>query len=517
MMKKFLCNEAYVILALILVAVAPLILQKGEPLDADSADARLVIMTPHNETIRREFGEAFVSYWKEKTGKVVYMDWRTPGGTSEIRLVLDSDFKGAEQKGAKGIGVDVLFGGGDYLFKKMASKGRLQKLDVFEKQKQWFEGEKGIQQTYSGEDYYGKDHQWVGVCLSRFGICYNVDGLKRLGIEAPERWDDLGDSRYYGHLALADPTKSGSVAKAFEMLIQQKMHDALKNVKRKPGESRKHMLDRAKGDGWEAGLQLIQRIAANARYFTDSASKIPHDVSQGDAVAGMCVDFYGRTYNEKLKKADGSSRMQWITPEGGTSTSVDPVAVLRGAENAELAQAFVEFLLSERGQLIWNNKPGTKNGPKLHALRRLPVRPDLYTPERLVHFSDPEVLPYEGEPEFVYVPELTRPLFGAMREAIKVMCIDTHDELTAAWETLIEESDENGVLPQNALRYFNEVRLFSYNKTFELKSLLNKRSSKRENLILIGKLNRLAAIFRRTYEDSQKLARQKSNNSKQDE
>ena len=503
-MKKFARKEVYVVLALLFVAVAPLILQRGKPVSPGEADVKLTVMTPHNETIRREFGEAFAEYWEEKTGEKVYMDWRTPGGTSEIRLVMDGDFTRAESRGEKGIGVDVLFGGGDYLFKKMASKGRLEKLEVFEKQKKWFSGENRILQNFTGEDCYGKDFRWVGVCLSRFGICYNVDGLKRLGIEPPTSWDDLGDSKYFGYLALADPTKSGSVAKAFEMLIQQKIHEEIKNSSRRPGENRARMIDRATSEGWNRGLQLIQRISANARYFTDNASKVPHDVAQGDAIAGMCVDFYGRAYNEKLKKADGSSRLQWISPKGGTSTSVDPVAVLKGADNPKLAQAFVEFLLSERGQLIWNNKQGSVNGPKYHALRRLPIRPDLYTPERLKYFTDPEVLPYEGTPDFIYDPAITGDLFNAMRYAIKVMCIDTHDEQTEAWETLIEHADEEGEMSPLALANFNEVRLFSYKKTEELKGLLEKKNP----VVVMDKLNRLAAIFRRSYADSEKLARQ---------
>ena len=515
MMKKFYKKEIIVVLVLLLVAVAPLVLQKGEPVKSSSADARLVVMTPHNETIRREFGEAFAEYWEKETGQKLFIDWRTPGGTSEIRIVLDGKFSRAEKKNEKGIGVDVLFGGGSYMFQKMESQGRLVKLDIFEKKKDWFGGDFGIRQTFTGEQCYSKDHQWVGVCLSSFGICYNVDRLERLGIEAPSTWDDLGDPRYYGQLAIADPMKSGSVAKAFEMLIQQKIRHALDTVQREPGESREQMLERATGQGWTKGLQLIQRISANARYFTDKASKIPHDVAQGDAAAGMCVDFYGRTYNEKLKKADGTSRLVWISPKGGTSQSVDPVAVMRGAPNNQIAQSFVEFLLSDRGQLIWNSKPGTQNGSKYQALRRLPVRPGVYTPEHLKHFTDPEVMPYEGVPDFVYEPGLTAELFHALRYAIKVMCIDTHDELTEAWGVLIESGvmiesmGEDQKISSKALRNFNEVRLFSYRKAFELKRLLDKKVNKEGSLRLLDKMNRLAANFRRSYEDSQKLARKK--------
>jgi len=472
MIKKFYKKEVIVVLTMLVVAVAPLLLQKGEQVTAGEADVRLVVMTPHNETIRHELGEAFSEQWKLKTGQSLFIDWRTPGGTSEIQIVLDGKFSRAEQKQEEGIGVDVLFGGGAYIFQKMASAGRLQKLDVFENRKEWFGGEDGIRQTFTGEECYDKDQQWVGVCLSSFGICYNVHRIEALGIEPPTTWDDLGDPKYYGQLAIADP-----------------------------------LLERATGQGWTKGLQLIQRISANARYFTDKASKIPHDVAQGDAAAGMCVDFYGRTYNEKLKKEDGSSRLVWISPKAGTSQSVDPVAVFKGANN-ELAQGFVDFLLSDKGQLIWNSKPGSPNGPKSHALRRLPVRPGVYTPENLKHFTDPEEMPYEGNPDFVYEPGLTAELFHALRHAVKIMCIDTHDELTEAWGVLIDSADEDGNMPPKALRNFNEVRSFSYRKAYELKRLLDKKVDKEGALRLLDKMNRLAANFRRAYEDSQKLARQ---------
>ena len=126
-------------------------------------------------------------------------------------------------------------------------------------------------------------------------------------------------------IALADTTKSSSVTKSFEMLVQQKIQEELALTA--SGEERDLVVAR----GWDASMHLIQRIGANARYFTDSSAKIPRDVAQGNAVAGMCIDFYGRTTSETLKKGDGSSRLQYVMPSGGSSISVDPVAVMRGA------------------------------------------------------------------------------------------------------------------------------------------------------------------------------------------
>ncbi len=515
-MKEFIINnlkkkEVQLILALIFVAVAPLLLQRSESVASGDEDMRLVVMTPHNATIRAEFGEAFSKYWQDKTSKKVFVDWRTPGGTSEIRMVLEGDFKRSEERGEEGIRVDVMFGGGDYLFKKLAAKERLVKLDVFETRKEWF-GDNGIQKRFSGERCYGDNQRWIGVCMSEFGICYNTDGIKRIGVKTPTSWDDLADPKYFGKLALADPTKSGSAARAFEMLIQQKIAIEIAVSNRQPGETAQDLRNRCIREGWKKGMQLIQKISANARYFTDSATKIPHDVAQGDAVAGMCIDFYGRTYNEKLKKGDGTSRLVWISPKGGTSTGVDPVAVFRGALQPEVAQGFVEFLLTKEAQLLWNKKPGTKNGPKYSALRRLPIRPDVYTSENLKDFTDADQNPYERTDGLIYDESITGDLFEAMREEIRVMCIDTHDELTNAWQALIENLDANGRMKPDALKRFNDVALFSYKKTEELRSLLDNRRKgsnverQKRTLFAADRFNDLAAIFRRQYSDALKRA-----------
>lgn len=481
--------------ALVLVAVAPLLLQRPESIDRAGADEVLVIISPHNETIRNEFGHAFNAYWKQKTGKSVYIDWRTPGGTAEIRLVLDSKFKNANAAG--GIGMDVFFGGGEYLFEQMAKAERFAQLDVFSQRKEWFGGEGGIPQSYGGETFYSKEQLWTGVCLSQFGICYNVNRVRKLGLEPPTTWDDLGRPEYFGEIAMADPAKSGSVARAFEMLVQQKIHESLKRLRRNPGENEDQRRLRAIRYGWADGLNLIQRIAANARYFTDSASKIPHDVAQGNAAAGMCIDFYGRAYNEKLKQADGSSRLQWVAPVGGTSLSVDPVAVFRGAGQPALAQGFVEFLLSDGGQVLWNKKVGTAGGPLRRVLRRLPVRPAVYTPENLADFTDAEIRPFKEVPDFLYQEDITGPVFGALRVIVKCMCIDSHEELQAAWLALAERG-----FPERAQVHFHDVSYVSYDRSLRGISKQLQTKSKVETVELT---ERMTGIFRRNYTEAIEL------------
>ena len=474
-----------------LIVALPLVLKReSETASPGSADDRLVILSPHNESIRKEFGEAFAAWWKKEKGRTIYVDWRTPGGTSEIRMVIDAGYKAAEETGREGMGVDVFFGGGEPDFAGQAKAGRLVPLDVFRKEP-WLFGEGGIiPEIFTGERYYAKDGVWVGTCMSQFGICYNPDFLKRVGLDAPTQWRDLGDPGYAGSLALADPTKSGSVARTFELLVQGEMQKFLRN-------QRPEVRDQRIAKGWDEGLRLIQRMSANARYFTDSASKIPQDVGQGNAAAGMSIDFYGRSYAEELTTEDGRPRVVWIAPKGGTTMSADPIAVLKGAPNAEIAQEFVGFCLSKDAQRLWFQKPGTEGGPRERALHRAPIRTDIYTAETMALTTMPGVNPFKDEGNFTYDPALTGKVFNTLRQLVKVMCIDSHDEMKAAWEAIIAAG-----MPEDALAVFHDVSKVSYAIAGQGDPGLDSKDS----MVQAERMEELGEWFRGNYRKAREMA-----------
>ncbi len=527
-----------VALALVAVLAAPFLLRPEGATSAKSADTTVAVVTPHNESIRAEFARAFAEHMRATRGIEVHVDWRTPGaGTSDLERFLQSEFRakfelfwrgrGGEWRDSEvggnfdnrkldlpadpaddslgqsarraflssevGCGVDVFFGGGDYPFKRFASMGYLVDSGVRRRHPDWFDGRDGIPATFSGEVYYDAELRWVGASLSAFGICYNPLVLERIGAAGPpQTWDDLGAPVYYRHIALADPTKSGSVTKALEMLVQQKMREALAS-----GLPEDEALER----GWADGLHLIRRIGANARYFTDSATKIPDDVARGEAAAGMCIDFYGRTYNEVTRKADGSSRVHYLTPEGGSSISVDPIALLRGAPNPDMARAFIDFVLSPEGQKIWALRPGTPGGPANTALRRLPIRRDFYADaDAIGHASDPDERPFETGDAFEYVPGWTGGHFNQLRFLVRVMCIDPHDELREAWEALAAAG-----FPAGATAAFDRLDGLSYSQSADL---FTGADGKPLDKLGESKLaQRLTAQFREQYEEVVELLR----------
>ena len=531
------------LIAVILILAGPFLLRPNDHGNLMAGSRRLVIISPHDQRVRSEMGGAFMRYWKQKTGETVDIDWRIPGGSSEIFMLLKSEYLAAfrqmlEAQGVTwssemaaafvgnassgkgsaaaekarsqfleskvGIGIDVLFGGGAGDFQQLADAGYLVAGDVDQatgivsirqRHADWFT-DAILPESFAGERYRDAKDRWIGVVLASFGMIYNRDVYRELGdLPAPLEWNDLASPQLVGHLALADPTKSGSVAKAFELMVQQQM---LESHRRRVAMGDFNAEAHAIEEGWLAGLRLIQRLSGNARYFTDSAGKIGLEVARGDAAAGMAIDTYGRTLRDFVRNEQGDSRIGFVTPKNGTSLSVDPVALLRGAPDPTLATAFIEFLLSPEGQKIWSLRPGLPQGPTSFALRRFPVRRDLYSEEQNRLSTDSGTDPYAEVRGFIYHPEWTQVLFPALRFVIRVICVDPHEELARAWRAVVR-----GGMQPDALRVFHDLDGLSLTEVREqLLPVLKQRDKTREMALA----RQMGDQFRRRYLEAERLA-----------
>jgi ABC-type Fe3+ transport system substrate-binding protein len=533
-------KRAALILALVAVVALPFLLRPSRPVSA-LADETLVIITPHNEAIRYEYTQGFRRWYQQRTGRTVAVDWRVIGGTSEIARFLESEYVSSFQNywtktlgrewstevqsafanarlakdapaaarearqaflaSEVSCGIDLFFGGGSFDFIRQAQAGRLVESRILQTHPEWFT-ETIIPQTYAGEPYWDRQGRWFGNVLSSYGIISNDHSLARLGLPgAIRRWDDLTAPKLLGEVALCDPTKSSSIAKAFENMIQQKMQERLARLAAASlGATPKEREAQAVREGWIDGLRMLQRMGANARYFTDSSQKPPIDVSQGNSAVGVCIDFYGRYEAEAAQRHSGQSRLHFLTPAGGAVSSVDPIAVLRGAPHREAAEAFIEYSLSLEGQKLWNFRVGEAGGPERFALRRLPVRRDFYAHEEWKPLrSDPDAEPFGGHDQLVYRPEWTGGIFREMAFVIRVMCLDTHPELVAAWRDIIQAG-----LPADALDALGDLSVVGYEQMgTRIKQALNSKNKVDE----IKLANELGEHFRRQYARAGELAR----------
>ena len=471
-------------------------------------DPVLVVISPHIASIRDEFEHGFSEWHLARYGRPVRIDWRNVGGTTEImrylQAELDASFRAwwsqtghdsppdseeaqaalraTDDPAAFTTKIDVFFGGGTYDHGSAARHGLTARI--------WPEGKEpvGILRDAAGRETFPegrggeqwRDGVYYSAVLSSFGICYNFDRLRDLGIDTPpSRWGDLTDPRLFGQVGVTDPTKSGSIAKAFEMIVHSEclraVHEA--GFSREDIRRNEAMIADAQGivpqelaeyqaaveRGWREGVALLQAIGANARYFTDGASKVAIDVSSGDAAAGVSIDFYARVQAEVTRSPEGKERMGYVTPAGGSSVSGDPISVIRGAPHRELSERFVQFVLSPEGQRLWNYRVGEPGGPVKYSLRRMPVLREFYPEgmapytaddpaaaalplEHAAHTADnltlPEVDAYALSGSFDYVGRWTGRHFAFFRLLVRAMCMDAGPELKDAWLAIREAGGE---------------------------------------------------------------------------
>lgn len=484
----------------------------GVGAEAGRSLRRLIVVTPHTEQIRYEFGRAFEAWHLKKYGEGVRVDWRAPGGTTEIFKILESQFEAAARDGkftftnpkqpsapVGTIPFSVMFGGGSFDHGRLKTGMRL-KLPVdkasplqpvtpddpvvevsipmsvsagFDPAQMiaWF-GDNWI----GSQTLYDPDQYWIGTALSSFGVVYNKDLLKRLGVKEPTQFADLADPRLVGAVALADPRQSGSITTTFDSILSWYVWDL---AKREGWEAElSAAFDKERSDpahpawesslppqradsvqrAWDKGWRVLREMTANARSFSNMATKPPYDVSQGEAAAGLAIDFYGRSQGQSVlapgEKAE-DSRVGYVDPVGAVYIDADPVSILRGGHEPELARRFVEFCLTDAAQALWQFpplndprsgsnpaiEPGERSGPVLYALRRLPVRRAMYAEPYRAHLMD-QVDPFAIASRVR--PVGWRPAIGLLMGAFS---IDVLEEQRRAWIALNRARATKGADP----------------------------------------------------------------------
>jgi ABC-type Fe3+ transport system substrate-binding protein len=179
------------------------------------------------------------------------------------------------------------------------------------------------------------DGKYFGFAISGYGLMWNKNYLKAHKLPAPKEWTDLTQPRYYNHLIISAPSRSGTTHLTIETILQ--------------------------AYGWEKGWALLLNAGGNMGSITDRSFGVPEAVISGQYGIGVVIDFFG------LSAIASGQPVDFVYP---SLTSVVPasVGIVKGGPNPQEARMFVNYLLSEAGQMV------------LFApeIARLPVIPDLY-------------------------------------------------------------------------------------------------------------------------------------------
>src|SRR3989454_3990638 len=276
---------------------------------APPIESELAMITPVSKSIHDAALKAFADYAKEKWNVTVKVS-AIPAGTPVAygRIV---EWKGKPE-------VDIFWGGESALFEKLAEQKLLQKVEISREVWEAIPASIGKPRPISLKD---KDGFWVGTALEPYGLVYHPKKIQRLGIPEPKEWDDLLNPKLKGEVAQCAPTRSSSSNATYEVILSMYGEDK----------------------GWE----WLRKLAANTGHFTARSRDVPTVVAKGEYSAGFAVPSY-MAFEEKL----AGFELKFVAPKNAFVTP-EPMAILAGARNPKAARAFIEFLLSERGQKVF--------------------------------------------------------------------------------------------------------------------------------------------------------------------
>lgn len=179
------------------------------------------------------------------------------------------------------------------------------------------------------------DGTYFGFAVSGYGLMWNKNYLQAHKLPAPKQWTDLTDPRYYGDLVISAPSRSGTTHLTVEVILQ--------------------------AYGWDKGWALLLNAGGNMGAITERSFGVPEAVVSGQYGIGVVIDFFG------LSAIASGQPVDFAYP---SLTSVVPasVGIVKGAPNTENARTFVNYLLSETGQMVLFSPD----------IARLPVIPELY-------------------------------------------------------------------------------------------------------------------------------------------
>jgi ABC-type Fe3+ transport system substrate-binding protein len=348
--------------------------------------------------------------------EVIWLD--IGGGTSQIARYIAARFEASRQAGRDGIDLDLLFGGGTDIYLRFGRDGYLEPVKM----------PPGlmarIRPHLNGVPLYDPEGRWYGPMLSSFGILCNREVLRRLNEPEPERWADLGRPGLQGWVTAGDPRLTGSVHMVYEIILQ--------------------------GHGWEAGFPQLLRLGANTHSFIRDSGTLTRTVTSGETAAGGNLDS-----NALSAVAREPELMAFHLPARETIVNPDAIAVLKGAPRKELARAFVEYTLSDAGQLLFLLRPGQPGGPQRYALCRLSVVEDLYRQHPPEERSVGDANPFKLTDTISYDSKVGTQRWDALNDLLGAVVVDAHPELTAAWRAVLGSSlsdEERGRLEADLFR-----------------------------------------------------------------
>jgi phosphoglycerate transport regulatory protein PgtC len=296
---------------LALLSVAVLALSPIPVIASTDLTGRLIIITSFPEKLFSRFKSAF-----ERRHSKVKIHIRSKKTSAAISFIQEH----------KGEPADIVWASAPDAFEVLKKSGHLAKAFDVPAEKIVLVG------GYPVDDPGG---YYRGFAISGYGIMWNRPYLAQLGLPEPRQWDDLRRPKYFRHLGISAPSRSGTMHLIIETILQ--------------------------GKGWVDGWATLLEIGGNLATVTARSFGVLDGVNRGRFGAGPVIDFFGLS-------AMATGAPVGFTYPNATAFLPANIALVKGGGNPGAAKAFVDFILSPAGQSILLEP----------EISRLPVRAETY-------------------------------------------------------------------------------------------------------------------------------------------
>ena len=272
----------------------------------------ITVVTSFPKELRTAYKKAFEA--KHPGDKLEILNKNTAAGIAYVR----------EQ--AAGSRPEVFWASAPDAFEVLAGAKLLQKVDG---------GNAAIPDKVGAYPINDPQGLYKGQALAGYGIMWNTRYLAANKLPAPKEWADLARPEYFSHVAISSPSRSGTTHLTVETILQ--------------------------GEGWNKGWAQLLAISGNSAAITERSFGVPDGVSNGQFGIGLVIDFFG------LAAKNTGMPVEFVYP---SVTAIVPanIALVAGAKSPEAGKRFIQFALSEEGQLLLLQKD----------ISRLPVLPAVY-------------------------------------------------------------------------------------------------------------------------------------------
>ncbi len=166
-----------------------------------------------------------------------------------------------------------------------------------------------------GDQYKDPENKWYGIYSGILGFMVNNEELERLGLEAPQSWDDLIKEDYKGLIMLSNPNTAGTAKLVINTMVQMKGHDE--------------------------AMEYFKALDQNVIQYTKSGSGPSKMVGPGECVIGI-----GFLHDGIYQILQGYDNIGLIVPSEGTSAEIGATAIFKGCTHPNAAKLWIEYALS---------------------------------------------------------------------------------------------------------------------------------------------------------------------------